>query len=57
MIAWSPDLANVKAKMVYASSKDALKKALNGVAHEIQANDGDDIEYESVLKVVKSRGK
>lgn len=38
--------------MLYASSKDALKRALNGIATEFQANDNDDIEYEEVLKKV-----
>lgn len=38
--------------MVYASSKDALKRALSGIAVEIQANDGDDIEHTSVLNKV-----
>ncbi|KAK7744693.1 cofilin [Diatrype stigma] len=60
-IAWSPDDAGVMvcipshallAKMVYASSKEALKRALNGIATELQANDQDDIEYDTVLKVV-----
>jgi len=48
-IAWSPDDAGIQPKMVYASSKDALKRALNGLATEFQANDEDDIEYQSVL--------
>lgn len=39
-------------KMVYASSKDALKRSLNGIAAEFQANDEDDIEYASVLNKV-----
>jgi len=43
---------NVQPKMVYASSKDALKRALNGIATEFQANDEEDIEYQSVLKKV-----
>jgi len=38
--------------MVYASSKDGLKRALNGIAVEFQANDEDDIEYDSVIKKV-----
>jgi hypothetical protein len=38
--------------MVYASSKEALKRSLNGIATELQANEADDIEYESVLKTV-----
>ncbi|KAK4043586.1 hypothetical protein C8A01DRAFT_43528 [Parachaetomium inaequale] len=51
-IAWSPDDAGVMAKMVYASSKEALKRALPGLAVEVQANDGDDIEWESLVKTV-----
>ena len=43
-------------KMVYASSKDALKRALNGIATEFQANDEEDIEYGSVLKKVSKGG-
>jgi len=51
-IAWSPDDAGIQPKMIYASSKDALKRALNGIATEFQANDEDDIEYQSVLAKV-----
>jgi hypothetical protein len=51
-IAWSPDDAGIQPKMVYASSKDALKRALNGIATEIQGNDEDDIEYQTVLTKV-----
>ncbi len=38
--------------MVYAASKEALKRTLNGLATELQANDPDDIEYDIVLKTV-----
>lgn len=41
-----------QAKMVYASSKEALKRALPGLAVEVQANDADDIEWESLVKTV-----
>jgi cofilin len=51
-IAWSPDDAGVQPKMIYASSKEALKRALTGIATELQANDTDDIEYDSILKTV-----
>jgi hypothetical protein len=51
-IAWSPDDAGIQPKMVYASSKEALKRALPGLAVEIQANDTDDIEWESLVKTV-----
>lgn len=38
--------------MVYASSKEALKRALTGLAVEVQANDADDIEFASLVKTV-----
>ncbi|KAK8146785.1 cofilin [Beauveria asiatica] len=51
-IAWSPDDAGVQPKMIYASSKEALKRSLNGLASELQANDSDDIEYDTIIKTV-----
>jgi cofilin len=38
--------------MIYASSKEALKRALPGLATEVQANDADDIEYDTLIKTV-----
>lgn len=43
-------------RMMYSSSKDALKRALNGLAADIQANDADDIEHDSVVSRV-SKGR
>ncbi|KAI9903285.1 hypothetical protein N3K66_002637 [Trichothecium roseum] len=51
-IAWSPDDAGIQPKMIYASSKEALKRTLTGIATELQANDADDIEHDVVLKTV-----
>lgn len=49
-LAWSPDNAKIKQKMVYASSKDALKRALGeGLGVEIQANDHGDLAWESCI--------
>ncbi|CAD0097973.1 unnamed protein product, partial [Aureobasidium mustum] len=46
-IAWVPD---------DASQYEAIKRALNGLAADIQANDPDDIEYESIVsRVAKGR--
>jgi cofilin len=42
--------------MMYSSSKEALKRSLNGLAAEIQANDPDDIEEDSVVSRV-SKGR
>lgn len=41
----SPDEAKIKTKMLYASSKDALRRALVGIASEIQGTDHSEIAY------------
>jgi len=33
---------------MYSTSKEALRTSLNGFGAEIQANDEDDIEYETI---------
>lgn len=48
-IAWSPDDAKIKQKMLFASSKEALRRSLVGIAVEIQATDLSEVAYESVL--------
>lgn len=52
---WSPDDAPVRSKMVYASSKDALRRALNGVSADIQGTDFSEVDFDAVLEKV-SRG-
>ncbi|KAJ7069619.1 actin cross-linking [Mycena amicta] len=47
---WSPDDAKIKAKMVAASSKDALRRSLVGIATEIQGTDYSEVAYEAVLE-------
>jgi len=48
----SPDTATIKQKMLYSSSKDALKKAFGeGIAKEIQANDHGDLAWSNVLEI------
>lgn len=54
---WSPDTAPIKSKMIYASSKDALRRALNGVSSDVQGTDFSEVAYESVLdRVSKGAG-
>ncbi|RPA76836.1 cofilin [Ascobolus immersus RN42] len=54
---WSPDDAPVRSKMVYASSKDALRRALNGIHADVQGSDFSEVAYETVLeKVSKGQG-
>lgn len=42
-IHWCPDDAPVGQKMIYASSKDAIKKKLTGIKHEWQITDRDEL--------------
>jgi len=49
LISWSPDTATTKDKMAYASSKDAIKRALSINSHEIQATDLDEVAYEAAI--------
>ncbi|WFC99136.1 cofilin [Malassezia yamatoensis] len=51
-VTWSPDDSKVKQKMLYASSKDALRKALVGIAAEIQGTDLSEVSYDAVLEKV-----
>ncbi|XP_040268504.1 cofilin-2 isoform X1 [Bufo bufo] len=48
-IFWAPDNAPLKSKMIYASSKDAIKKKFTGIKHEWQVNGMDDIKDRSNL--------
>jgi len=48
-IIFCPDEANIKKKMLYASSKDALKNKLIG-ALEVQASDLNDLLLEDLVK-------
>ncbi|CAG8771393.1 18102_t:CDS:2, partial [Dentiscutata erythropus] len=43
---WVPDMtSNVKLKMLYASSKDAIRKRLDGIGVEVQGTDAEEIDY------------
>lgn len=47
MLHRSPDDAKIKQKMLFASSKDALKRSLVGLAVEIQGSDPSEVCYEA----------
>ncbi|RMZ91712.1 hypothetical protein DV736_g1039, partial [Chaetothyriales sp. CBS 134916] len=50
------DNTAVKSRMVYASSRETLKNALNGIAITLQANDPSELEWADLLKEA-SKGK
>ena len=43
-IMWSPDAAAIKAKMMYASTKDFFKGLLPGIAIELQATEPSEVD-------------
>jgi len=45
---WCPDDCGVRDKMLYAASKDTIKKPFAGVQCEIQANDLGDIDKSTI---------
>lgn len=53
-IVWSPDCAKIKQKMLYASSKDALRKKLVGIGAEIQATDSSEVSEDAIKEKVCS---
>ncbi|KAG0018223.1 cofilin [Entomortierella chlamydospora] len=49
---WLPEAAATKSRMLYTSSKNALRKSLTGVGIEIQGTDYAEVSYSTVLKSV-----
>uniref|UniRef100_A0A8C5VVJ1 ADF-H domain-containing protein n=1 Tax=Microcebus murinus TaxID=30608 RepID=A0A8C5VVJ1_MICMU len=48
-IFWAPESAPLNSKMIYASSKDTIKKKFTDIKHEWQVNGLDDIKDHSTL--------
>ncbi|XP_074643570.1 uncharacterized protein LOC141900538 [Tubulanus polymorphus] len=55
LVAWAPDKASIKDKMLFASTKDTVKKKLDGIAGECQATDYDELDLPATIATV-SRG-
>merc|ERR1711916_114598 len=53
-VVWTPDVCRIKEKMLYAGTKDAIKKKLEGIQCEVQATDNSEIEFD-VVKEKASR--
>ena len=41
--------------MIYASSKDTIKKSFTGLSLEFQANDGSDLDYTTLREEMETR--
>ncbi|KAG4302417.1 hypothetical protein PCK1_001253 [Pneumocystis canis] len=51
----SPETSPIRSKMLYASSKDALRRALCGISIEIQGTDLSEIAFETVFERITRR--
>ena len=51
---WAPDVARVKSKMVYASTKDFFKTKLEGLSLEFQGSETSDVVEEVVGEAVRA---
>uniref|UniRef100_K3WB44 ADF-H domain-containing protein n=1 Tax=Globisporangium ultimum (strain ATCC 200006 / CBS 805.95 / DAOM BR144) TaxID=431595 RepID=K3WB44_GLOUD len=47
-LSWSPDTARIKSKMLYASSKESIKRVLMGVGIHLTATDASELAKESI---------
>jgi cofilin len=47
-IAWSPSTSRIRAKMLYATSKDQFRRELEGIHYEIQATDPEEMDLEVI---------
>jgi len=54
-VVWCPDTAPVHMKMLYAASKDAVKKKLVGISHEVQATEHSELNKNEVTEKIKSK--
>jgi len=56
LIVWAPDDAPIKEKMLYASSKAALKAKINGIQFEVQGTDYDEVEWDYIFEKYTGKG-
>ncbi|XP_029306028.1 destrin-like [Cottoperca gobio] len=52
---WAPDSAKMKGRMQYASSKGAIQRVIQGVKHNIEVNDIDDMDKDCFADRLKHK--
>ena len=56
-VLWAPETSKIKSKMLYAGTKDAIKKSLQGLQIEIQGTDRSEVSQEEILAKCNSVSK
>ncbi|ONK72635.1 uncharacterized protein A4U43_C04F21450 [Asparagus officinalis] len=52
-ISWSPTKSRIRAKILYATSKQGLRRVLDGVHYEVQATDPTEMGYDVITERAK----
>ena len=50
-----PESAKIGNKMIYLSSKDAMKKYLSGISIEFQVNEPEDMDYDQLADTIEKK--
>ncbi|KAI9332429.1 hypothetical protein DFJ73DRAFT_630316, partial [Zopfochytrium polystomum] len=53
---WAPDTAKIRSRMIYASSKLAIRQRLDGIHAEIQCTDPAELAHEAVFEKLAPKG-
>eukprot|EP01122_Echinamoeba_exundans_P000362 TRINITY_DN10322_c1_g1_i1.p1 TRINITY_DN10322_c1_g1~~TRINITY_DN10322_c1_g1_i1.p1 ORF type:complete len:139 (+),score=52.00 TRINITY_DN10322_c1_g1_i1:558-974(+) len=56
-ILWAPETSKIKSKMIYAGTKDTVKKAFQGLQVEIQGTDKSEVDKDAILAKCQSVSK
>ncbi|KAK9051921.1 hypothetical protein SSX86_028549 [Deinandra increscens subsp. villosa] len=52
-IAWAPSASKIRAKILYATSKDGIRRVLDGIHYEVQATDPSEMGFD----IIQDRAK
>ncbi|XP_021753085.1 actin-depolymerizing factor 5-like [Chenopodium quinoa] len=47
-IAWAPSASRIRAKMLYATSKEGIRRALDGIHYEVQATEPSEMGFDII---------
>ncbi|KAJ3389968.1 cofilin [Lobulomyces angularis] len=53
---WAPDSAKIKSRMIYASSKLAIRQKLDGIHSEMQCTDLSELAFDEVFSKIAPEG-
>nr|KAJ3408909.1 cofilin [Polyrhizophydium stewartii] len=55
-VSWNPNEGKIRSRMMYASSKGALRQRLDGIHSEVQCTDASELAFESLFEAAAPKG-